>query len=339
MVEYPFFLWLAVGIVPLAIGVILWRERQTKLLIKRLGLVEKLINLDNRRRRIRYFLRLGVLVCLLVALARPKWGVAEQIIVAEGVGVVWVLDISRSMDVQDISSSRLERAKLMINVVMGNNPHHQFGMVIFASDRFVQFPLTLDNISAQSFVRSIHTDAISNQGTDLIGAVGLALDVLDERMISNGMMIILSDGEHNRDLNPLSDVVNEAVRRGVPIFTIGYGTLEGGMIPEDDLATTFVRDQDGEIVTSYLDETLLIQLAMLTGGDYRMASSTADEVTFIQQALDKIGQQAFERQSRLDYVPRFPIFVALALALIWIDGIVGYEKKHPIFDGVSHHSL
>lgn len=339
MVEYPIFLWGALAFVLLAIIGMVWRERQTTLLIKQLGIVEKLINLDTRRKRTHYFLRVGLIVCLLVVLARPKWGVAEQLIVAEGVGVVWVLDISRSMDAQDINPSRLERAKLTANVVMGNNPNHLFGAVVFARSAFVQFPMTVNNPSAQTMMQSISTESVTNQGTHLIQALETGLDLLDQRMIAHGVMIVLSDGEHNRDLDHLDAVLSDAVARNVPIYTVGYGTHAGAMIPENPQATSFVRDGQDEPVISRLEDALLSQIATTTGGSYQIASVTGDEVAFLQGVIDGMARQEFERRSRLDYIERFPLFVALGLVLLLIDGMIGYGKKHPVFVDDSSHSM
>lgn len=337
MIEYPIFLWVALIIVPLAIGGMVWRERQAKQLINRLGLVEKLINLDLKTRRISYLARVGVLVCLLIALARPKWGVAEQVIVAEGIGIVWVLDVSRSMDTQDIVPSRLERAKLMMNVLMGNNPSHQFGAVIFAESSVTKLPMTTDTQSARAIVQSFSTGAIGQQGTDIIHALQSALGLLDQRMVAHGMVIVLSDGEHNRSSNELETVIEQANLRNIPIYALGYGTAEGGMIPDGN--GDFIRDGGGGQVISRLDDQLLSKITMLTGGIYQQATSTGEEVAFLQRVIDGMETTQFERRSRLDYVPRFPLFIALALGLLLVDGMVGNGKKHLVFDDISDLGL
>jgi Ca-activated chloride channel family protein len=337
MVEYPIFLWVGLIIIPLAISGMLWQERQAKLLIKQLGLVEKLINLDTQTQRLRYLARVGVVVCLLIALSRPKWGVAEQIIISEGIGVVWVLDVSRSMDVQDIAPSRLERAKLMMNIVMENNSNHQFGAVMFAEKSWVQFPLTLDTSSAIGIVQSINTDAISDQGTDIVNALQVALKMLDQRMIASGTVILLSDGEHNRQFDDLDHVINEANQRDIAIYTVGYGTHEGNSIP--DGKGDFIRDANGEQIISRLEDQLLSDISKRTGGIYQVAMSTAEEVAFVQQTIDAMNTEEFERRSQLDYIPRFPLFLVLTLGLLVIDGLVGNGKKHPIFDDISDFSL
>lgn len=324
-------LWLAL-ILPLAWAFFRWRERARARALARLGdpdLIRQLTaGSSPARRRLRNVLWTVALSLLLVALARPVWGVDIEVIEARGLAVVFVLDVSISMDAQDILPSRLERARQTISDVMNTAGDNLYGLVLFAADAFVQFPLTSDVDSAQVFVSAVSSRSVSRQGTAIETALDLAMTVFDERIAGESIIILLSDGEnHEGDVRAAA---RRAAERGIPIEVIGYGTTDGDLISVYDAAGEFVEyktDRAGNLVITRLDETILEDIAQLSGGVYQRATESGVEVVNLLNRLLALDVATTQAGTRTRNVERFGIFLALAWLALTVEMFLPEAKR------------
>jgi Ca-activated chloride channel homolog len=322
-------------LVPLFIGFLIWREQKRRKSLRLIGDTDLLRSLYPQtiftRRVWKSALWLVTIATLGVALARPVWGIDLDVVESVGVSVMFVLDVSRSMDAQDVLPSRLERAKLGLQEMFETLGGNELGLILFAGTAFVQFPLTTDSASAETFLAAATSDSISNQGTNIDAALRLALDSLDEATSAKKVIVLVTDGENQRDA-PQSAVA-EAVQRGVIIDTIGYGEAEGAPIPLRDhngRITGYKSDQSGNLVLSSLDEALLKDIADRTGGIYQHAAPDGQEAKRLINHINHGEAATLNRDAESHDVERFEIFVALAVLALTIETLLPVTQKKAV---------
>jgi Ca-activated chloride channel homolog len=330
MFEYPVVLLLLI-LLPAMGGFFVWRTRIRQAALQHIGepeLVRRLVEgVSETQRRWKSGLWLAALTALIFALARPVWGVDAELIETRGVAVMIVLDVSESMNAQDVLPNRLERARLSLVDLLNAASGNLFGLVLFAGDAVVQFPLTSDSETALMFVRAASTHSISRQGTAVEDALRLALSTFDERITNQSMIILLTDGE-NHEGDPLA-AAETAADSGVTIHVIGYGNPEGATIPVYDDSGTVVgykTDRANNIVLSRLDESTLQQIAAMTGGTYQRASNTGVEVINLYHLIVEKEGNVLEARLQTRGVERFGIFVALALIALSVEMLIPERK-------------
>ena len=323
----PQYLSAIIVVLPL-IGLFLaWAARRRQAALRSLGnptLIARLGAQVNRPgRRWQTALWLLAVTLLLVALARPQWGAETQTVERKGVQVMVALDVSNSMLAQDVKPSRLERAKLAIADLMRKLGGDEVGLVLFAGASFIQFPLTSDYATAQSFLDDARPSVISKPGTDIGDAVRTALRGFDEQSNSQRVILLITDGE-GHDPNSL-DVVKQAAAEGVLFYTIGFGSPEGVPVPLLDNAGNVVgykQDSAGETVLTRLDETTLQEVASIGGGQYYRATPTGAELDDLLAELNQLQKGEIGTQIETRQIERFQIPLALALMTLVISFLI-----------------
>jgi len=330
----PGALWLLLFL-PLMGGIALWRERVRAHRIARLGdptLIDELLaQVDQRVRWSKFGLWMLACACAIIALARPAWGIAEELVEAEGIAIIVVLDVSASMDAQDISPSRLERAKLAARELFIGSEGNQLGLVLFAGSAFVQLPLTTDADSALTFLNAASSRSISRQGTALADALQLAVDSFDPRVSAEGVIVILSDGE-NHEGDPLL-AVQQAAESNIIVHVIGYGDPLGGapipiLEPDGSFANAYKNDNAGSLVLTQLEEGILRGIAGATNGTYQQASDSGIEVVNLLNEINLIERDVIDRQRQIRRVERFGWFVSMALLALAASTLLD-ERRRP----------
>ena len=264
-------LWLLLVIPPALVLFFWWggRARQkllTQFIEARL-LSSLTVGISPARRKIRFALLISSAMFLIVALARPQFGYDKDEVRQSGLDVVVAVDTSKSMLTADIPPDRLERAKLAALELMQRAGSDRLGLVAFAGDAFLESPLTVDNAAFQQSVRALDVNSIPQGGTALAAAIDTALTAFKEQDHFK-TLVLLTDGEDN-DTGAL-DAAQRAAKAGLKIFTVGIGTATGDLIRVTDANgnSDYVRDAQGNVVKSHLNEPLLQQIATATGGFY-----------------------------------------------------------------------
>jgi len=269
--EHANVLWLLLVIPPLLAAFFWWGERVKRKLLTQFVearlLASLTVGLSPARRKWRYTLVLLAVALLLVAIARPQRGFDLEEVRQNGLDIVVAVDTSKSMLATDIAPSRLARAKLAALELMQTAKADRLGLVAFAGDAFLECPLTIDDTAFQQSVQALDVNSIPQGGTALASAINTALGTFKENG-NHKVLVILTDGEDN-DEGALEAAEN-AAKDGLKIFTIGIGSAEGTLvqIPDGNGGTDYIRDEQGQVVKTKLNEALLQQIATAAGGFY-----------------------------------------------------------------------
>lgn len=320
MFEQSLLLFLLI-LIPIFLFFFIWRGMVRAAALRRIGdteLVQRLLaQISPFRRRFKSFLWLIALATLILALARPVWGIEEQVIYTEGIQIVIAIDVSRSMDATDISPSRLIRARLDILDLLARLEGNDVGLVIFAQEAYAYMPLTYDINAAEVFLSDLSTDYLTLQGTNIPSAIEIALGSFERRSPAQKVIVLISDGEsHEGDAIGAAEI---AAEENVIIYTIGYGSPEGSTIPiygANGELIDYKTYDDGSLVLSVLDVDLLQRVATTTKGFYISGASDmtplADDILSLQSG--NIGEEIVTRP-----IERFSIFVAIALLALSLE--------------------
>ena len=324
------FLWLA----PLTALLFIVHNRQKTRAMERFADPELLKRLTGDVRRGRRVLRsaclLAALILMILALAGPRWGSHYQEVSQKGVDILIVLDVSRSMLVEDVEPNRLERAKReisdFISVVQGD----RLGLVAFAGAAFTQCPLTLDYGALAMFLTSLGPTMVPVPGTDLGAALQTAISAFDAASETDKVILLITDGEDNEDRG--LQAAREAAKKGIKIFVFGIGDPSGGPIPSDDGKGGFKKDAEGQLVLSRLNEEGLKEIASATGGTYvRSVAGDLDLDVLYFEGVKQRTEAAQLKSGKIKvYEERFPLFVLAACVLLLLEGLIREVGKERI---------
>jgi Ca-activated chloride channel family protein len=314
----------ALALVPFLVLFFVWtrrrRERALADFVAATLLPAVAPDLDRRRRTIRAAMLVGAALMFVLALGGPMWGFRWQEVRREGIDLVVALDTSRSMLATDVKPSRLARAKLAVQDVLGQLSGDRIALVPFAGSAFVQCPLTLDyGVFAESLA-AVDVGIIPKGGTSLAAAIDTSLDAFEGRQGNHQALILITDGEDHE--GKVKDAAKRAADRGVKIYTVGIGTGEGELIRLE--SGSYVKDRSGQVVKSRLDEDGLKQIAVDTGGAYLHAAGPS--LGLAELYRDYIaGMEKRELASTLErrYEHRFQIPLAVAFLLLAFEPLVG----------------
>lgn len=237
----------------------------------------------GRRRAWTATLALLGLALAALAVSQPRWGYTWRELKSEGVEVVLVLDVSRSMDAADVEPSRIERARREILDLLDVMPTDRIGLVIFAAGAYPRVPMTLDHDALARIVRSTDTGTIQAQGSSLASGLLEGIQLFSAERKADRAMIVLSDGElWDPDLAEAVTALQEA---DVRVYTMGIGTPNGAPIPVP--GGGFKKDRGGSVVLSQLQEDGLQRVAAATGGSYLRSVPSAEDVRALSDRLHK----------------------------------------------------
>ena len=260
-----------------------------------------------------------------IGLSRPQIGAKLKEHETKGAEIMIALDVSNSMLAEDYSPNRLERAKLAISRLVDKLRDDRIGLIVFAGNSFVQLPITTDYVSAKMFMNSISTESVPVQGTAIGEAINTAMRSFSSQSEKSRAIIVITDGENHED-DPVA-AAKQAAEMGVRVFTIGVGSPEGKPIPMDG---ELLKDKDGNIVVTRLDESVLQEVAQAGNGVYVRAGNSEFGLNPI---IDDIRRMEDEKYSSIvfeEYDEQFMYFLAIALFFFVIEMLVGdrRSKRH-----------
>lgn len=321
--EYKFlYLLILIPIILVGYGILRYLRGKR---VKALGdeaLVRELMPSASRAKgwvRISFFC-LG-LMFLIIGLARPQTGARLAERKTKGAEILVALDVSNSMLAQDYSPNRLERAKLAIARLTDKLQEDRIGLVIFAGTSFVQLPVTTDYISAKMFLGSIDTGSIPVQGTAIGDAIRLCTKSFSAQSEKSRVIVVISDGEdHEADA---VESAKQAAELGIKVYTIGVGSAEGQPIPMDG---GLLKDRNGEIVVTRLNEQMLRDIARAGGGAYIHAGNEEFGLNPIIDDIRRMEDEEFGSVVFEEYDDEFMYFLGAALLCFVIEILIGRRK-------------
>ena len=261
-----------------------------------------------------------------VGLARPQIGAKLKENNRKGAEIMIALDVSNSMLAQDYYPNRLERAKLAISRLVDKLQGDRIGLIVFAGQSFVQLPITTDYVSAKIFLNSIGTESVPVQGTALGEAINTAIKSFSseaQMQQDNKAIILITDGENHED--DAVAAARMAAEVGIKVFCIGVGSPEGKPIPygpNGDL----MKDKDGNIVVTKLNEKILEEVAIAGGGAYVRAGNAEFGLNPIIDELKQLQQQQFKSVVFEDFEEQYMYFFAIALVFLLLEFFVGNRR-------------
>lgn len=270
-------------------------------------------------------LALGLLA---IALARPQIGAKLAERETRGAEIMICLDVSNSMLAEDYSPNRLERAKLAISRLVDRLRDDRIGLIIFAGKPFVQLPITTDYVSAKMFLGSIGPDSVPVQGTAIGDAVLTAVKSFSSQSEKSRAIIVITDGENHED--DAVAAAKQAAESGVKLYTVGVGSPEGQPIR---LNGELLKDKDGNIVVTKLDEAVLRKMAQAGGGAYVRAGNEEFGLNPIIDDLRRLEAEHFKSVVFEEYDEQYMYFVAAALVLLAVAFLIGDRRaKRRLFE-------
>lgn len=326
--ENPIFLWLLCALpLLLLIRFYLWRHQQT--LMRRLGewsLLKKLIpDRSGRRQLTKFIFLLSAMACLIIALARPQMGSKISKDKRQGIEVMICLDISNSMRATDVSPSRLEKSKLLVENLVDHFQNDRIGLVVFAGDAFVQLPITADHVSAKMFLDSVDPSLITTQGTDIAAAIKLSANTFSQNKPIGKAIVLITDGEDHE--GGAAEAARDAHKKGINVYILGVGTNTGAPVP--DGAGGYLTSQEGQTVVSSLNEDMCKDVAQAGKGTYIHVTNTSAAQQSINHELTRLEQGEIDSVIYSEYDEQYQTFIILALILLLTDAsILNVKNPH-----------
>lgn len=290
-------------------------------------LLEPLMPLLSFRRGFwKFMMWMFALFFVIIGVAGPQFGSKLQQIKKQGVELMIVLDVSNSMMAQDIKPSRLDKAKMAISRMVEKLSNDKVGLIVFAGDAYVQLPITTDYSSAKLFLSNIKTDMMPVQGTAIGGAIQLAVKSFTPETETSKAIIVITDGENHQD-----DAVKAAKlarEKGIAVHTIGMGLEQGAPIPVVGQPGQFMKDGNGQVVVSKLDEKTLQEIAKAGEGLYVRASNTNVGLDQLLAEISQMEKTLLEERVYTDYAEKYQYFLWVGLFFIFLEFmILGRKNK------------
>ncbi|MDR2585561.1 MAG: VWA domain-containing protein [Prevotellaceae bacterium] len=258
-----------------------------------------------------------------IGLSRPQIGARVKEVERKGAEIMIALDVSNSMLAQDYSPNRLERAKLAISRLVDRLQQDRIGLIVFAGDAFVQLPITTDYVSAKIFLNSISTESIRRQGTALGEAIITGLRSFSSTAENSKALILITDGENHED--DALEAAKLAKESGVRIFCIGIGSEQGKAIPMPD--GNLLKDENGNIVVTKLDEASLVEIARIGDGSYVRAGNSEFGLETIVDGVRELDKQTFSSEVFEDFNEQYMYFFGIALFFLLIEFLIHNKKR------------
>jgi Ca-activated chloride channel family protein len=280
-------------------------------------------------RRISQRVLFGAAIALLfIALAAPQGGFRWEQTTRRGNDIMFAVDTSRSMLTPDVKPTRLARAKMAIEDFVGHLDGDAVGLVAFAGTAFLQTPMTLDYGAFHESLSALDTHIIPVGGTNISSAIRETAAALRNRPGSDKILILVTDGEDLQG-DALGTAKAAAKQDGLKIFTVGVGTANGDLIPlPPEQGGGFLKDADGQLVKSHLDESGLRALAAATGGSYAPLGNTNQGLEKIyQEALAPLAKHELQARAQRVYTQLYQWPLTASLALLLCSLILGTRRR------------
>ena len=257
-----------------------------------------------------------------IGLSRPQIGAKLKEHETKGAEIMIVLDVSNSMLAEDYSPNRLDRAKLAISRLVDKLRDDRIGLIVFAGSSFVQLPITTDYVSAKMFLGSISNESVPVQGTAIGEAINTAMRSFSAQSEKSRAIIVITDGENHED-DPVA-AAKQAAEMGARVFAIGVGSPEGKPIPMNG---ELLKDKDGEIVVTRLDEKVLQDVAAAGNGVYVRAGNSEFGLNPIIEDIRKMDDERYNSIVFEEYDEQFMYFLAIALFFFVLEMFVGDRRS------------
>lgn len=320
--DHPVFLAIAALLIP-ACGLFLWwawvqRQKAIALFVRSRLLAQLTVGVSRQRQITKHTLSAIAFGLLLLALARPQWGETQEEARTQGHDIILAIDTSKSMLAADLKPNRFERAKLAAQDLMTLAKDDRLGLVAFAGDAFLQCPLTIDDEAFRQTLLQMDTDIIPQGGTALGQAIDVAMTAFSKDSGGRRIIILITDGEDHEE--GVLEAAQRAAKDGARIYTVGAGSASGELLYTTDPYgnKVFIKDAQGNVVKSRLNEELLKQVAQKADGFYLPLQNSRTMATLYERGIAPLpkGEGMSRKLRRLQEQFQWPLALAALLLIL-----------------------
>ncbi|MCC8154417.1 MAG: VWA domain-containing protein, partial [Tannerellaceae bacterium] len=283
-------------------------------------------DISIKRQHYKFWLLSGAITIMIFILAGPQFGPKLETVKRQGIEIMVCLDVSNSMLAEDVVPSRLDKSKQIVSRLTDGFVNDKVGLIVFAGDAFTQIPITSDYLSAKMFLSSIHPSMVSTQGTAIGAAINLALRSFTPNEASSKTIILITDGENHED--DAIGAANKAAERGIHVNIVGMGQPQGAPIPLG--GNNYLRDKEGNVVITRLNEQMCMDIAAAGKGIYVRADNTNSALKAIQNEIDKMDKSEVESKVYSIYDEQFQTLAWIVLVLLIFEFLM-LDRKNRIF--------
>lgn len=321
------------AVIPLLALLRFMMTRAQKKRLKKFGnprLVKHLMpDVSRWRPSVKFWLLQAALALIIVMLARPQFGTKISQEKRQGIETLICMDISNSMLAQDVTPSRLDRCKMMVENLVDNFTDDKIGLIVFAGDAFIQLPITSDYVSAKMFLADIQPSMIATQGTDIALAISKAMNSFTQEEGIGKAIIVITDGEDHE--GGAIEAAKDARKKGMRVYVLGVGSAGGAPIPDGNGG--YMKDRGGNTVMTHLNQDMCRQIAQAGGGAYIHVDNNSDAQRQLDNELAKLSKKETESTIYSDYDEQFQAVGILVLLLLIVE-LCLLECKNPLLKNV-----
>lgn len=283
--------------------------------------------LDPRKQSWKRRFRVYALIFLIIAAAGPLIGTKVKPVERKGIDLIFAVDVSVSMNAEDVKPTRLEKAKFEISQVIQRLKGDRVGIIVFAGLAHYYLPLTGDYEAARLFLDAIETNMIKNQGTALSAALKTSIAAFPDESEKYKVLVVVSDGEDHE--GEAISIAQKAAKTGIVINTLGVGSISGSLIPisSDGVIAEYKRDKKGELVTTTLNEQMLTKLAEAGQGVFIRIDNQSNNKNNLNTVIDNMEKKTFEAHEYAEFEDRYQIFAVFSLIFAVIAFIIPTYRK------------
>ena len=270
------------------------------------------------------FRYLGILI-LVIAISGIKTGITVKPVERKGVDIIFCVDVSLSMDAQDIKPSRIDKVKFELSKIVDSLEGDRIGVVVFSGSNFLYLPLTMDYDASKLFIKSIDTSMISSRGTDIPNAIKTSVEAFDNEDDQQKMIFLFTDGEDHSDLS--IDDISYLVNDSIDLHVIGVGSSKGSLVPIRSKQNSFLKDESGELVLSKINLNFLREISLLNNGKLLRISKSEPISENIIDIIKKGEDSLISSFEFSDYEHKFQYPLAVAILLLMISYLISSGKR------------
>ena len=271
--------------------------------------------------------RVYSLILLIIAAAGPLIGTHMKPVERKGVDLIFAVDVSVSMNAEDVKPTRLEKAKFEISQVIQKLKGDRVGIIVFAGSAHYFLPLTGDYEAARLFLDAIETNMIKTQGTALSSALKTSISAFPDESEKYKVLIIVTDGEDHE--GEAIAIAEKSAKTGIVVNTLGVGSTNGSLIPigKNGQVDEYKRDKKGQLITTVLNEGVLREIAEAGNGVFVRIDNSTNSSKKLLDAINEMEKKTFSSHEYAEYEDRYQIFAIFSLIFAVIAFVIPTNRK------------
>ena len=329
--EFLYLLFILPAIIVFYIYSLIARKRALKKYGNPELLSELMPEVSEKRQSLKFWLLFCSIGVMIFVIAGPQFGSKLETVKRQGVEIMICLDVSNSMLAEDVAPNRLEKSKQMLSRLTDGFTDDKVGLIVFAGDAFTQLPITSDYISAKMFLSSINPEMVSTQGTAIGKAINLAMRSFTPNEASDKTIILITDGENHED--DAIGAAKKAAEKNIHVNIVGMGQAKGAPIPIGG-GSNFMKDREGNVVISKLNEQMCQEIAAAGNGLYVRADNTNSALRALQKEIETMNKAELESKVYSEYDEQFQLLAWIVLALLIVEFLI-LDRRNRIFRKVK----